>query len=151
LAKDTRPLIGDIAAQRLWGKGAAAQRAVDVLEGTFAQQRAFIEDPAKLKWALCTRRAAKSYSDERAAKREEHPNCANDLADAALYAWRLCYSYLSVAVDPPPKVGSPEWHAQEEEEMLQAEIRRYHERREAEADSWGMTVEEYDWATWKRT
>ena len=58
-----RPLIGDIAAQRLWGKGAAAKRAVDVLEGTFPQQRAFIEDPAKLKWALCTRRAAKSYSD----------------------------------------------------------------------------------------
>ena len=58
-----RPLIGDIAAQRLWGKGAAAQRAVDLLEGTFPQQRAFIEDPAKLKWALCTRRAAKSYSD----------------------------------------------------------------------------------------
>ncbi len=58
-----RPIIGDIAAQRLWGKGTAAQRAADVLEGTFAQQRAFIEDPAKLKWALCTRRAAKSYSD----------------------------------------------------------------------------------------
>ena len=89
--------------------------------------------------------------DERSVKREEHPNCANDLADAVLYAWRLCYSYLSVAVDPPPKVGSPEWHEKEEEEMLQAEIRRYHERREAEADSWGMTVEEYDWATWERT
>jgi len=34
---------------------------------------------------------------------------------AALFAWRLCYSYLSVAVNPPPKVGSPEWHKQEEE------------------------------------
>jgi len=31
-----RPLIGDIAAQRLWGKGTATQRAIDVLEGTFA-------------------------------------------------------------------------------------------------------------------
>src|SRR6267143_6472551 len=31
--------------------------------GTFAQQRAFIDDPTKLKWALCTCRAAKSYSD----------------------------------------------------------------------------------------
>ena len=58
------------------------------------------------------------------------PNCPNDLANAALYAWRLCYSDLSVAVDPPPKVGSPEWHEQQEEEMLQAEIRRYHERLE---------------------
>jgi len=77
-------------------------------------------------------------------------NCANDLADAAPYAWRLCYSYLSEAVDPPPKVGSPEWHKQEEEEMLQAEIRRYHERREAEAESWGMSVEEYDLEMWWR-
>jgi len=47
-------------------------------------------------------------------------------------------------------VGSPEWHKQEEEEMLQAEIRRYHEQREVEADSWGMTVEEYDLAEWFR-
>ena len=31
------------------------------VQQTFAQQRAFIEDPAKLKWALCTRRAANSY------------------------------------------------------------------------------------------
>jgi hypothetical protein len=48
-------------------------------------------------------------------------------------------------------VGSPEWHEQEGEAMLQAEIKRYHEQREAEAESWGMTVEEYEWATWKRT
>src|SRR5437660_4718829 len=58
-----RPVLGDIAARRLGARGSASQRAVDVLEGTFAQQRAFIEDLAKLKWALCTRRAAKSYSD----------------------------------------------------------------------------------------
>jgi len=47
-------------------------------------------------------------------------------------------------------VGSPEWHAQEEEEMLQAEIGRYHQQREAEAESWGMSVE-YEWATRERT
>jgi len=29
--------------------------------------------------------------------------------------------------------------------MLHAEVRRYQEQREAEADSWGMTVEEYEW------
>jgi len=71
-----RPLIGDIAAQRLWGKGTATPRVVDVLESTFPQQRAFIEDPAKLKWALCTRRAAKSYSDGLALAKAalEHPD-----------------------------------------------------------------------------
>jgi terminase large subunit-like protein len=121
---------------------------IEIMNGEFIQAR------IKLNPLNCSQ-LADEYAgliwDERSLKREEHPNCANDLADAALYAWRLCYSYLSVAVDPPPKVGSPEWHQQEEEEMMQAEIRRYHERREAEADSWGMTVEEYDWATWERT
>jgi len=118
---------------------------IEIMNGEFIQAR------IKLNPLRCSQ-LADEYAgliwDERAAKREEHPNCANDLADAALYAWRLCYSYLSVAVDPPPKVGSPEGHQQEEEEeMMQAEIRRYHERREAEADSWGMTVEEYEWET----
>ena len=80
----------------------------------------FIQARIKLNARRCSQ-LADEYAgliwDERAAKREEHPNCANDLADAALYAWRLCYSYLSVAIDPPPKVGSPEWYEQEEEEM----------------------------------
>src|SRR2546422_738821 len=46
-----------------------------------------------------------------------------------VYAWRLCYSYLSVAVAPPPKVGSPEWHQQEEQEMLQAAVAQYQAER----------------------
>lgn len=33
--------------------------------------------------------------DERSKKREEHPACDNHCADAALYAWRECYQYLS--------------------------------------------------------
>jgi phage terminase large subunit len=41
----------------------ARQDPARVLAGAFAQQRAFIEDPAKLKVAFCTRRAAKSYTD----------------------------------------------------------------------------------------
>ena len=39
--------------------------------------------------------------DERSLKREENPNCSNDLADATPCAWRLCYSYLSEAVALP--------------------------------------------------
>jgi len=56
-----RPLIGEIAAQRLWGKGTATPRVVDVLEGTFPQQRAFIEDPAKLKPATRRKTAKSTY------------------------------------------------------------------------------------------
>lgn len=32
---------------------------------------------------------------EKRKRREEHPGCENHLADAALYAWRHCYHYLS--------------------------------------------------------
>lgn len=35
---------------------------IDLLSSSFPEQRAFIEDPCRLKAALCTRRAAKSYS-----------------------------------------------------------------------------------------
>ena len=37
--------------------------------------------------------------DEKASKRQEHPNCANHAADAALYAWRHTYSYMARPVD----------------------------------------------------
>jgi hypothetical protein len=53
-------------------------------------------------------------------------------------------------LDPPPKVGSPEWQQQEEEEMLEAAVAQYHAGREAEAEAWGMTIEEYDLAEWFR-
>src|SRR5690348_12790759 len=42
----------------------------DLLSITFPEQRAFIEDPAHLKAACCTRRAAKSYSGGLYAYRE---------------------------------------------------------------------------------
>lgn len=33
--------------------------------------------------------------DDKSLKKQEHPNCANHLTDAALYAWRFCYQFLS--------------------------------------------------------
>ncbi len=38
-----------------------AKPEIDFLDGCFPEQRAFLEDPAKMKAALCTRRAGKSY------------------------------------------------------------------------------------------
>ena len=55
--------------------------------------------------------------DERSAKREEHPGCENHLADAALYAWRHCYAYLSQKPQEPPKFGTPEWEDAEEQAL----------------------------------
>ena len=99
-----RPLISEIAAQRLWGKGTATPRVVDVLEGTFAQQRAFIEDLAKLKWALCTRCAAKSYSDGLAlAKLSTNPRSSNRIC-AAVSAGPIVTSAVV-----PRRRSAPPW------------------------------------------
>src|SRR5882762_7062533 len=44
------------------GSAAAPAEKPDLFAGSFPEQRAFVEDPAQLKAAFCTRRAAKSYS-----------------------------------------------------------------------------------------
>jgi hypothetical protein len=46
--------------------------------------------------------------DEKAKKKTEHSACPNHLADAALYAWRYCYNYLSERETPPPDPTSEE-------------------------------------------
>lgn len=38
--------------------------------------------------------------DEKSSVRKEHDSCDNHLADAALYAWRYCYQFLSEAEKP---------------------------------------------------
>lgn len=80
-----------------------------------------VEELGKLVW------------DDRTDKREEHPSCENHCADGLLYGWRRCYQYLSKAPPKKPKIGSPEWHAQEEQRMLE------HAEREALA-----SVEEFN-------
>lgn len=50
-------------------------------------------------------------------KHVEHPNCANHKADAALYAWRHCYQYLSVAPDPEPELDSNDYWQAEADRM----------------------------------
>lgn len=60
--------------------------------------------------------------------RKEHPNCENHLADAALYAWRYCYQFLSEAARVPVRVNvKEEWlrHTRKlMDEKLEADILR---------------------------
>lgn len=66
--------------------------------------------------------------------KKENPSCSNHLADACLYAWRFCYSYLSQPLPPPkPKWGTPEWHIAETERM-QAEAEEYFAKIAEETD-----------------
>lgn len=57
---------------------------------------------------------------EKGTKREEHPNCPNHLADACLYAWRYCYSYLSEPLKPKPQPGTKDWFDSQVSDMEQA-------------------------------
>lgn len=61
-------------------------------------------------------------------KREEHGGCANHLSDAALYAWRHCYSYLAEAKRVGPIEGTPEWMQEQERAMRDAAIERQRAR-----------------------
>jgi len=77
--------------------------------------------------------------DERSSKREEHPNCANHLADAALYAWRACYPYLSEPAAPErsPR-GTAAWGIEEEDAMEALEVGRAESehREQTELEAW---------------
>ena len=94
---------------------------IEIMNGEFIQGR--------IKLGPGARELAEQYGtlvwNERSEKREEHPGCRNDLADAANYSWKRCYQYLSEAPIPPPLPGTPEWAAQEEEEMERAAILQY--------------------------
>ena len=57
---------------------------------------------------------------EKGTKREENPACPNHLADAALYAWRYCYNYLSAKPVPKPTPGTHAWFESEVSEMESA-------------------------------
>lgn len=51
-----------------------------------------MEEFGKLIWAM--------DGDKIAVPRKENPNCSNHLTDAALYAWRFCYQFLSSPSKP---------------------------------------------------
>lgn len=57
--------------------------------------------------------------DDRANKRQEHPNGDNHLCDSALYLWRYAYQYLSQKPKPKTKPGTIEWYEEQEKGMLE--------------------------------
>lgn len=80
---------------------------------------------------------AEEYSqliwDERSPRREEHAACANHCVDAALYAWRHCYQYLSELRQPNGlRYGKSEedWMVLQAEQELEKVLEQ---RREMEA------------------
>jgi len=67
--------------------------------------------------------------NDKGVTRQEHPNCPNHLADAALYAWRYCFQYLSDVL-PAKKL--------EEDIIWERERERWKQSKEAEMEAWGI-------------
>lgn len=65
----------------------------------------------------------------------ENPACDNHLADAALYAWRYCYQYLSAAPIKKPDPGTPAWYDAEIAKMEQ-EAEEFFEKQAKNEDFW---------------
>lgn len=79
--------------------------------------------------------------DTRIADRKvEHPACPNHCADATLYAWRHCYSYLADVPRNRPIQGSNEAYLLEAQQMEQEEMERFEEqkREREEAAEYGL-------------
>lgn len=75
--------------------------------------------------------------DDRGTRRQEHPNCPNHLADAALYAWRYCHQYLASPQPIPPT---------ETDLMLQAAEERLIAAQQLDKE--GMSSDNWEWQ-WK--
>lgn len=72
--------------------------------------------------------------------RKEHPGLANHLTDAALYAWRYCYQFLSAPAKKAPTSARdnwPEYSRQMAEDALERQIKQQ-EQQELAADQQAM-------------
>lgn len=58
----------------------------------------------------------------------EDPRFPNHCADAALYAWRRAYNFLYTAEKPPVKRGTPEFHDETDERIIQSLVNRGREK-----------------------
>lgn len=100
----------------------------------------FIQGHIKLQKQSC-QKLIEEYQNlvwkEKGLKREENPACDNHLADAALYAWRFCYQYLSQpAPKPLPKWGTPERQQMEAEAMEEAAMEFFLAQEEMAKKQW---------------
>lgn len=68
---------------------------------------------------------------ERTGKREEHPNCDNHAADAALYIWRYCFQYLSEKPKDHTLINSKEKWISHTTKLMEDSLERQIENQQA--------------------
>lgn len=64
--------------------------------------------------------------------REEHPGLANHIADATLYAWRFCYSYLGEAPQKPVDLRRQDEWMKHSEKLMEESLDRQIAQQKAE-------------------
>lgn len=64
--------------------------------------------------------------------RKEHPNCENHLADAALYAWRYCYQFLSQAEAPRVDITKREQWIAHTRKLMDESLEKQIEKQKAD-------------------
>lgn len=63
--------------------------------------------------------------------RKEHSNCENHLCDAALYAWRYCYQFLSQAPKPQVDISKKEQWIAHTQKLMEESLERQIEHQQA--------------------
>lgn len=64
--------------------------------------------------------------------RKEHPNCENHLCDAALYAWRYCYQFLSAAPEPKVNINQKDQWIAHTNKLMEESLERQIKNQQAE-------------------
>lgn len=82
------------------------------------------EEYAKLIWA--------TDGDKIAFPRKENPNCANHRTDAALYAWRFCYQFLSQPAKIPVDMSKREQYVAHTQELMNERLQQQIAAQQAE-------------------
>jgi hypothetical protein len=103
---------------------------IQMMNGDFLSQRILLGPAAQ----PLTKEYAKLIKDPRSDIPREKDGLPNHAADAALYAWRHCYHYLSQTPAPPTTYGSPEWAQAEQQRMEDRAINRIIDRKQD--DEW---------------
>lgn len=79
--------------------------------------------------------------NDKSLKKEEHPNCANHLCDAALYAWRFCYQFLSAQPKPKPNLRDRAQYVAHTQKLIEEAIDKqahHAELQERNEDMWAL-------------
>lgn len=102
----------------------------DLRAGRFKAKRGsrFADDAMKVEWDM-----DKSTPDKKVISKRFH----SDICEAALYAWRESYSFTHVPGKAMPKIGTPEWAQEQEDEMEEAAL-AYFKAKEDEENGNGV-------------